>query len=72
MRNIEDIILDAQKTLGQSFREAFDAGRNHVASELKAKMAALFENLAAGEGSTGGEHAHPAPQERQNAEERHD
>lgn len=65
MRTIENIISEAQKTLGQSFQEAFDVGRDHVASELKRRMAVLFENLAESDGSTAGEHTNAAPHESQ-------
>ena len=61
MRSIDDIIADAQNSLGHSLREAFDAGRDHVASELRRRMASLFDELAGG-GATG-EHAQPATHE---------
>jgi hypothetical protein len=45
MRNIDDILADAQKTLAASLQEAFEAGRAHTASELKTRMAAFFDGL---------------------------
>jgi hypothetical protein len=68
MRTIEDIISEAQKTLGRSFQEAFDAGRDHVASELKRRMAVLFEDLAGSDGSTTGEHTNSSPHESQHSD----
>jgi len=62
MRSIDDIIADAQNSLGHSLREAFDAGRDHVASELRRRMASLFDELAGG-GAATGEHAQPATHE---------
>lgn len=47
MRNIDDIISVAQKALAASLHEAFEAGRARSASELKSRMAAFFEGLAA-------------------------
>ena len=46
MRNIDDIIAAVHKATEASLREAFEAGRAHTASELKARMAAFFEGLA--------------------------
>jgi hypothetical protein len=64
MRNIDDIIAAVHKATEASLREAFEAGRAHTASELKSRMAAFFEGLAAeAEG-----HPHPAPQEGQHQE----
>jgi hypothetical protein len=71
MRSIDDIIADAQKSLGHSLREAFDAGRDHVASELKRRMAGLFEELAGGASSATAEHAQPATHEGRHPEEGH-
>jgi hypothetical protein len=71
MRSIDDIIADAQKSLGHSLREAFDAGRDHVASELKRRMAGLFEELASGANSATGEHAQPATHEGHHSEHGH-
>jgi hypothetical protein len=48
MRNFDELVADAQKALALSLREAFDAGRAHTASELKHRMAALFEDLISG------------------------
>lgn len=48
MRNFDELVADAQKALAHSLREAFDAGRAHTASELKHRMAALFEDLISG------------------------
>jgi hypothetical protein len=47
MRNIDDILVAAHKAMAASLHEAFEAGRAHTASELKARMAAFFEGLAA-------------------------
>jgi hypothetical protein len=47
MRNIADILVAAHKAMAASLHEAFEAGRAHTASELKARMAAFFEGLAA-------------------------
>ncbi len=57
MRNFDELVADAQKALALSLREAFDAGRAHTASELKHRMAALFEDLISGPAT----HGHPAP-----------
>ena len=48
MRSFDELVADAQKALALSLREAFDAGRAHTASELKHRMAALFEDLISG------------------------
>jgi len=47
MRNIDDIVSAACKALTASLHEAFEAGRAHTANELKSRMAAFFEGLAA-------------------------
>jgi hypothetical protein len=47
MRNIDDILVAAHKTMATSLHEAFEAGRAHTASELKSRMAAFFEGLVA-------------------------
>jgi hypothetical protein len=47
MRSIDDIAAAANKALTSSLHEAFEAGRAHTASELKARMAAFFEGLVA-------------------------
>jgi hypothetical protein len=47
MRNIDDIIVAAHKAMAASLHEAFEAGRAHTAHELKSRMAAFFEGLAA-------------------------
>jgi hypothetical protein len=47
MRNIDDIIVAAHKAMAASLHEAFEAGRAHTANELKSRMAAFFEGLAA-------------------------
>lgn len=44
-RTFDEIVADAQKAVARSLREAFDAGRAHTASELKRRMATLFEGL---------------------------
>jgi hypothetical protein len=61
MRSLEEIIMDAQKTLEVSIREAFDAGRSHAASELKRRMAALFDDLVSGHVATHREATRSAP-----------
>ena len=48
MRNIDEIIADAQKAVATSMREAFEAGRAHTAAELKTRMAAFFDGLVSG------------------------
>jgi len=58
MRSLDEIIADAQKAVAMSIREAFDAGRAHTATELKHRMAALFEDLLSGHG---GAHHDPTP-----------
>jgi len=58
MRNFDELVADAQKALALSLREAFDAGRAHTASELKHRMAALFEDLISGPAA----HSSPAHQ----------
>jgi hypothetical protein len=55
LRSIDEITADAQKALAQSYREAFDAGRNHSASELKRRMAAMFEGLIESDVGQGGD-----------------
>jgi hypothetical protein len=56
MRTVDEIVAETQKSVEHAIREAFNAGRDHTASELKRRMVALFEGLI------GGEPAHaPAP-----------
>jgi hypothetical protein len=45
MRTIDEIVSATLKTTEASLREAFEAGRAHTASALKARMAAFFEGL---------------------------
>ena len=45
MRTIDEIVSATLKTTESSLREAFEAGRAHTASALKARMAAFFEGL---------------------------
>jgi hypothetical protein len=45
MRTIDEIVTATLKTTEASLREAFEAGRAHTASALKARMAAFFEGL---------------------------
>jgi hypothetical protein len=52
MRGIDEILADAQKVLGQSLQEAFDAGKAHTASELKRRMTAIFDELISGDAET--------------------
>jgi hypothetical protein len=56
MRNIDDIIAETQKTTAASLREAYEAGRASIASELKSRMANFFEGLVSGDFG-----AHAAP-----------
>jgi hypothetical protein len=58
MRNFDELVADAQKALAVSLKEAFDAGRAHTASELKNRMAALFEDLISGPVAS---HSQPTP-----------
>ena len=51
MRNIDDILVAAHKAMDASLREAYEAGRAHTATELKARMAAFFDGLVAESGS---------------------
>ncbi len=67
MRNIDDIIGTVNKTMAASLHEAFEAGRAHTASELKSRMAAFFEGLAA-EAET---HAAPQPDASPNEQQHH-
>jgi hypothetical protein len=64
MRNIDEIIAAVNKATEASLREAFEAGRAHTASELKARMAAFFEGLA----SEAESHAAAPPHEEQHQE----
>jgi hypothetical protein len=61
MRGLDEIVADAQKAVEVSLREAFDAGRSHTASELKSRMAALFEDLVSGHVGTHREPTHSTP-----------
>jgi hypothetical protein len=64
MRSLDEIIAGAQEVVARSLREAFDEGRAHTASELKNRMASLFEDLVSGHRGA----AAPAPsQEEQNS-----
>jgi hypothetical protein len=45
MRTIDEIVAATVKTTEAALREAFEAGRAHTASALKARMAAFFEGL---------------------------
>jgi hypothetical protein len=49
MRTVDEIVSETQKTVEHAIREAFNAGRDHTASELKRRMVALFEGLIGGE-----------------------
>jgi hypothetical protein len=57
MRNIDDIIAAVHKETEASLHAAFEAGRAHTASELKARMAAFFEGLASEAESHAAPHA---------------
>jgi hypothetical protein len=48
MRSLDEIIAGAQEAVARSLRDAFDEGRAHTASELKNRMASLFEDLVSG------------------------
>jgi hypothetical protein len=69
MRTIDEIVAATLKTTEASLREAFEAGRAHTASALKARMAAFFEGLiseaegkvAAVTGTTHSEPPHAEP-----------
>jgi hypothetical protein len=66
MRTIDEIVAATLKTTEASLREAFEAGRAHTASALKARMAAFFEGLISeAEGkvaaATGTTHSEPPP-----------
>jgi hypothetical protein len=52
MRGIDEILADAQKVLAQSLQEAFDAGKAHTASELKRRMATIFDDLISSDAET--------------------
>jgi flagellar biosynthesis/type III secretory pathway protein FliH len=66
MRSLDDIIAGAQETVARALREAFDEGRAHTASELKNRMAALFEDLVSGHVGAHQESApHIPPHDRQ-------
>jgi hypothetical protein len=59
MRTIDEIVTATLKTTEAALREAFEAGRAHTASALKARMAAFFEGLiseAEGKVATGSGH----------------
>jgi Protein of unknown function (DUF2934) len=61
MRTVDEIVAETQKAVEHAIREAFNAGRDHTASELKRRMVALFEGLISGEpgptpDATHGEH----------------
>jgi hypothetical protein len=45
MRTIDEIVAATLKSTESALREAFEAGRAHTATALKAKMAAFFEGL---------------------------
>src|SRR5471030_1126574 len=47
MHNIDAILTAAHKAMAASLHEAFEAGRAHTATELKARMAAFFDGLVA-------------------------
>jgi hypothetical protein len=70
MRNIDDILVAAQKAMAASLHEAFEAGRAHTATELKSRMAAFFEGLVA-EAETHAAAQSPAPPGHPAGEEQH-
>lgn len=57
MRSVDDIVADAQKAVGALLREAFEAGKAHTTSDLKAKVVAFFDGLT----MTGEAVAHAEP-----------
>jgi len=62
MRNIDDIFADAHKALGALLREAFEAGKAHTTSDLKAKMIAFVDGLTmSGEAAGHAEHVADSP-----------
>jgi hypothetical protein len=60
MRSIDDILSAAQKAMATSLHEAYEAGRAHTATELKARMAAFFDGLVA-ESESHAAHAETPP-----------
>ena len=75
MRSIDDILADAQKSVAASFHEAFEAGRSHAASELKARMVAFFDGLTSPPESAAHEEPHvdaPSSEEHHHDAHRHD
>ena len=44
----DKLTIKAQEAVARSLRDAFDEGRAHTASELKNRMASLFEDLVSG------------------------
>jgi hypothetical protein len=46
MRNIDDIVSEANKAMAALLHEAFEAGAAHTVSELKSRMTAFFEGFA--------------------------
>ena len=72
MRSIEEIVAAAQKAVATSLQEAFDAGKAHTASELKRRMAAVFEELISGDAEARAEPGHaPASHEPQHPDQGH-
>ena len=64
MRTIDEIVAATLKTTEASLREAFEAGRAHTASALKARMAAFFEGLISeAEEKVVSAHGEPPPTE---------
>jgi hypothetical protein len=73
MRSFEEIVAAAQKAVALSLQEAFDAGKAHTASELKRRMAAVFEGLISGDAEARAEPAHaPSSHETQHTDRGHD
>jgi hypothetical protein len=56
MHNIDAILAAAHKAMAASLHEAFEAGRAHTATELKARMAAFFDGLVAEAGTHSAPH----------------
>ncbi|MGA2043680.1 MAG: hypothetical protein ABSG83_09935 [Roseiarcus sp.] len=72
MRSIDDILAEAQKSVTASLREAFEAGRRHAASELKAGMLAYFDGLAGSPERAGHEGSHVEPPSSEEHHRHHD
>ena len=62
MRNIDDILVAAHKSMATLLHDAYEAGRARTATDLKSRMASFFEDLAAeAEAHVAAPPAPPAP-----------